>query len=98
MVCRARPVLSRWKIADNLRRSLAPAALLSLFLLGWCSDLDSGLWTLALLVLALSPALLHGLLALPHKPAGWVKGFKWSSLGCSTNWKLTCIQSRGYCC
>lgn len=61
--------LSRWKIADNLRRSLAPAALLSLFLLGWCSGLDSGLWTLALLVLALSPALLHGLLALPHKPA-----------------------------
>ena len=31
---------------------LAPAALLSLFLLGWCSGLDSGLWTLALLVLA----------------------------------------------
>ncbi len=61
--------LSRWKIADNLRRSLAPTALLSLFLLGWCSNLDSGLWTLALLVLALSPALLHGLLALPHKPA-----------------------------
>ncbi len=61
--------LSRWKIADNLRRSLAPSALLSLFVLGWCSNLNSGLWTLALLVLTLSPALLHGLLALAHKPA-----------------------------
>ena len=29
------PVLERWKLADNLRRSLVPAALLVLFLLGW---------------------------------------------------------------
>ena len=48
------PVISRWKILDNLRRSLIPAALLLLLTLGWTILPGSpALWTtLALLVLA----------------------------------------------
>ncbi len=38
--------LSRWKIFDNLRRSLVPAALVVLLLLGWtaCLTVGSGRW------------------------------------------------------
>ena len=61
--------LSRWKIADNLRRSLAPAALLSMFLLGWLGILNSGLWTLYLLALVLGPPLLRSALTLLQAPA-----------------------------
>src|SRR5262249_21694683 len=41
--------LSRWKILDNLRRSLTPTALLLLFLLGWTVLPNPWLWTLAAL-------------------------------------------------
>ncbi|HET9265663.1 MAG TPA: glucoamylase family protein, partial [Vicinamibacterales bacterium] len=48
------PVISRWKIFDNLRRSLLPPALLLLLTAGWTVlPGSSGVWTtLALLVLA----------------------------------------------
>src|SRR6185369_8443082 len=39
--------LSRWKIFDNLRRSLVPAALALLFLLGWTLLAPAWLWTAA---------------------------------------------------
>ncbi len=46
--------LSRWKIFDNLRRSLVPTAMVSLLLVGW-GALDVALWwTLALLALLLA--------------------------------------------
>ncbi|MDP3848696.1 MAG: glucoamylase family protein [Pseudomonas sp.] len=61
--------LSRWKMADNLRRSLVPSALLALLLLGWFGAAHSGLWTLLIVALVLSAPLLHALLALPQKPA-----------------------------
>jgi cellobiose phosphorylase len=51
--------LSQWKIFDNLRRSLAPLALVALLFAGW---------TLALLAIVLVPALLASLLEL-RKPA-----------------------------
>jgi cyclic beta-1,2-glucan synthetase len=50
--------LSRWKIFDNMRRSLVPAALTALFLLGWTVLQPPLLWTLAcLVVLFLPPAI-----------------------------------------
>ena len=39
--------VSRWKIFDNLRRSLVPAALTLLLLLGWAVLSPPWLWTLA---------------------------------------------------
>src|SRR5688572_13455239 len=51
--------LSQWKIFDNLRRSLAPLALVALVFAGW---------SLALLAIVLTPALLALLLELVRKP------------------------------
>ncbi len=38
-------VLSKWKIADNLRRSLLPPALLAMFLFGWFVSPSPWFWT-----------------------------------------------------
>ena len=45
-----------WKIADNLRRSLVPAALVALLLVGWALLPEPALWTLRVVaILALVP-------------------------------------------
>jgi len=49
-------LLSRWKLADNLRRSLVEITFLFLLLSGWTSPRLSLRWTLAVLALALAPA------------------------------------------
>jgi len=54
--------LSRWKIADNLRRSLEPAAFVSVLLWGWLASSAPALWTLAVLALLLTRPLLDTLL------------------------------------
>lgn len=61
-------VLSRWKLADNLRRSLAPAALTLLLVLGWAVMASPGFWTLAVLGILLIPALATSLLNVLRKP------------------------------
>ncbi|MGA7980882.1 MAG: cyclic beta 1-2 glucan synthetase, partial [Chromatiaceae bacterium] len=57
--------LSRWKLLDNLRRSLVPATLTLLLLLGWTLFSSAAFWTLSVLgVLLIQPvlaALLDGL-------------------------------------
>ncbi len=60
--------LSRWKLADNLRRSLVPAALTGLFVLGWFFADSPDVWTLAVLSLLLIPPLLTALLNVMQKP------------------------------
>jgi cyclic beta-1,2-glucan synthetase len=60
--------LSRWKIFDNLRRSLVPTALVLLLLTGWHLAPRAWAWTLALVALLAVPTLLHGLVALFRKP------------------------------
>ncbi|SDZ81101.1 cyclic beta-1,2-glucan synthetase [Microbulbifer marinus] len=51
------PPIHRWKIIDNLRRSLETPSLLALFLLAWSGWLPGSpwLWTLGLLGLAATP-------------------------------------------
>jgi cellobiose phosphorylase len=61
--------LSRWKILDNLRRSLVPAALTCLLLLAWTSLSPAWYWTLAVLGIILIPAVLTSLLDGLQKPA-----------------------------
>jgi cyclic beta-1,2-glucan synthetase len=51
-------LLSRWKIFDNLRRSLLAAALTLLLLLGWTVLAAPWFWTLAVIGIVLGPALL----------------------------------------
>jgi len=63
-------LLSRWKMFDNLRRSLVPTALTLLLLLGWTLFSDATLWTAALLSVLLIPPLLATLVDLMRKPDG----------------------------
>ncbi len=65
-------LLSRWKLFDNLRRSLVPSAMTALLLLGWTtfpSGLSSTLfWTLSMLGLFFIPSLISSVLDLLRKP------------------------------
>lgn len=59
---------SRWKILDNLRRSLVPAALLALLVLGWIAISQVLAWTFAVLAVVLVPPLLASLPEMFRKP------------------------------
>ena len=58
--------LSRWKMLDNLRRSLTEIALVILLVTGWISGNDVRRWTWSVLVLLLLPSLVETLLSLPY--------------------------------
>ncbi|HZZ11184.1 MAG TPA: glycosyl transferase, partial [Paraburkholderia sp.] len=63
------PLLARWKMLDNLRRSLSAPAMVLSFLFGWSALLwpQSALWTAFLLVaIALPPFLPIALSLIPH--------------------------------
>ncbi|MDH5539211.1 MAG: cyclic beta 1-2 glucan synthetase, partial [Rhizobacter sp.] len=60
--------LSRLKIADNLRRSLAPAALTLLFLFGWTVLESPWVWTLAGIAVLFAPPLVALMADLLRKP------------------------------
>ncbi|MDD5206506.1 MAG: glucoamylase family protein, partial [Desulfobacterales bacterium] len=60
--------LSRWKIFDNLRRSLSPLALTLLLLLGWAVLPDPWVWTLSVIGIVVIPSLITSLLDLSQKP------------------------------
>ncbi len=60
-------LLSRWKIFDNLRRSLMAAALTLLLLLGWSVLAAPWFWTLVVIGIVLVPALLASVLTGLHK-------------------------------
>lgn len=60
--------LSQWKIFDNLRRSLVPAALTLLLLLGWTLLSPAWLWTLVVIGIILIPPLVASLPELFRKP------------------------------
>jgi cyclic beta-1,2-glucan synthetase len=60
--------LSRWKIFDNLRRSLVSAALTLLLLLGWTVLSSAWFWTLSVIGIILIPPLFSSLLEMFQKP------------------------------
>ena len=60
--------LSRWKIADNLRRSLVPIALLLLLLTAWIALPSVLAWTLVVLGILLVPPLLDSVRQLFRTP------------------------------
>src|SRR6185436_8313793 len=59
--------LSRWKIFDNLRRSLVAPALTALLLLGWTVLTPAWLWTLVGVAIILTPPLIASMLDLLRK-------------------------------
>jgi len=66
----ALPALARWKIFDNLRRSLVPRAPAAAGR-GWMlAPQPAGMWTLFALALLVGPVLCAALLELVRKPRG----------------------------
>ncbi len=61
--------LSRWKLLDNLRRSLVPAALTLLLILGWTLLTPSWFWTWMVIGILLLPSLVPSILEIFQKPA-----------------------------
>ena len=61
-------LLSRWKLFDNLRRSLVPSALTLLLLLGWTILSSPWFWTVSMIGIILIPSLISSLLDLLQKP------------------------------
>ncbi|MCC7029105.1 MAG: cyclic beta 1-2 glucan synthetase [Chitinophagaceae bacterium] len=62
-------LLSRWKIFDNVRRSLVPMCLLLLLLFGWMISSAAWFWTLAVTVIVMLPAVVNLCWDLLKKPA-----------------------------
>ncbi|NOU12869.1 MAG: cyclic beta 1-2 glucan synthetase [Methylococcaceae bacterium] len=60
--------LSRWKLFDNLRRSLTSTALTVLLLLGWTVWPSAWCWTVSVLAILLIPSLSVSILDLFRKP------------------------------
>lgn len=60
-------LLSRWKILDNLRRSLVPCVLVLLLLLGWIASPPAWLWTAVVLGIVLLPAVCVALVSISRK-------------------------------
>uniref|UniRef100_Q02AN2 Glycosyltransferase 36 n=1 Tax=Solibacter usitatus (strain Ellin6076) TaxID=234267 RepID=Q02AN2_SOLUE len=60
--------LSRWKLFDNLRRSLVPVTQAILLPLSWALLRHPGIWTLAIAGIVVGPALLSCTVELIRKP------------------------------
>ncbi|MNO42136.1 N,N'-diacetylchitobiose phosphorylase [compost metagenome] len=61
--------LARWKIFDNLRRSLEPCAFLAMLAWGWLGAANPASWTLAVVILVFLQPVLHSVLTLVQKAA-----------------------------
>ncbi|MGC4101978.1 GH36-type glycosyl hydrolase domain-containing protein [Ferruginibacter sp.] len=62
-------LLSRWKIFDNVRRSLVPLSYLLLLIFGWSLAASPWFFTLSVLLLILMPAVIGFVWELCNKPA-----------------------------
>ncbi|HEY2660015.1 MAG TPA: glucoamylase family protein [Caulobacteraceae bacterium] len=76
------PAIGRWKMLDNLRRSLSPLALVSALIAGWVLPLpDAIVWTLFVLGTIVIPPLLPVATHIaPHRP-GVMLASHWEALG-----------------
>ena len=61
-------LLSRWKIIDNLRRSLLPLSLSLIFILGWFILPKPWFWTLSVTIIILLPVMAAAFLRLIRRP------------------------------
>ena len=82
-------LLSRWKILDNLRRSLLPLSLLLIFLLGWSILPKPWFWTLAVTIIILLPVMAAAFLQLFRRP---------DDVDFRPIFPMWEIRSRRYCC
>jgi hypothetical protein len=82
MVPNPLPLISRWKIIDNLRRSLIEIATFALLLAGWFF-LPGGpvYWTLATLATMLIPIYVQLLLSILKPGSAWYSAGFWKEVG-----------------
>ena len=66
--------LSRWKLFDNLRRSLVSTALTLLLLLGWTILSSAWFWTLSVIGIIFIPSLITSILNVFQKPGDVLMG------------------------
>ncbi|MEO6548969.1 MAG: glucoamylase family protein, partial [Ferruginibacter sp.] len=59
---------SKWKIFDNIRRSLEPVSLLLIFLFGWLISPTPWFWTLVVTLIIIIPSIVHLIWDLCWKP------------------------------
>ena len=74
-------LLSRWKLFDNLRRSLVPSALTLLLLLGWTVLSSPWVWTLSVIGIMFIPCLISIILDLLKKQDDLLLGQHLSAVG-----------------
>jgi cellobiose phosphorylase len=67
-------MLSRWKIFDNLRRSLSPLALTLLLILGWTALPEPWFWTFSVIGIIVIPSLISSLMDIFQKPVDILPG------------------------
>ena len=92
--------ISRWKIMDNLRRSLTEFATLLLFLYGWLLLPGDALhWTLAGVALLLLPTCLQFLLIVFTAGKAWFRADFWKSLcaDCAAALARICVRLAYLC-
>jgi cyclic beta-1,2-glucan synthetase len=68
--------ISRWRILDNLRRSLVPVAAVLLLLLGWLFSVAPGVWSLVVGLAVAIPALAPLLERFARRLQGTVRGWQ----------------------
>ncbi len=65
--------LSRWKMFDNLRRSLVPAALVALLITAWLVLPEPGVWTLRVLAVVAVVPMVTYIFDLLRRPVEWLQ-------------------------
>ncbi|MEP6774391.1 MAG: hypothetical protein ABJA50_02250, partial [Chloroflexota bacterium] len=96
--------INRWKILDNLRRSLVPPASVLLLLLAWLvAPLSALMWTIGIVLVFAFPLYSHLATALPRRPRGtpWGRHLSAVSEDVATNFEqllltLTFLAHRAY--
>jgi cyclic beta-1,2-glucan synthetase len=76
--------LSRWKLLDNLRRSLVPSALMLLFIVGWLAMPSPWIVTMQVVLILILPAVFAFIVDLVRKPVD----VRWRQHGFSL-WRTT---------
>ena len=95
--------LSRWKIFDNIRRSLVPIAFTVFILLGWTVMLSTDVWTLVITALIILPVVISTLWDLLRKPKDLilshhllVSGRSAGSVAIKTLYTMICLPYEAY--
>jgi len=85
--------LSRWKIFDNLRRSLAPLALILLLFLGWTVLPSPWFYTVSVIGIVLIPSLITSLMGFLKKSDDALMSQHLAAAACSTG---RCLGQAGF--